>query len=197
GNNGKLRAFANVALAGASLNMGSNSDGLVFGDLSLTGGNVSIGGGGELEIFGDIFSNASSSTATVTGPGTFEVVFGAITVADGPAAIDLDVAAPIQCAQLIKQGAGSLRLSNGGNSYTGPTGVSDGRLALSANLTSSSSISVTGGTLELTPTSMQNRMLRSPAISVTGSGRIDIQDNKIITASPVGSWTGSAYDGIT
>jgi autotransporter-associated beta strand protein len=81
--------------------------------------------------------------------------------------------------------------------YAGATVVNAGKLSLSTNLLTSSSISVTGGTLELTP--LKTRVLRSLVISVTGSGKIDLQDNKLITSVPVGAIIGttSTYSGMT
>jgi hypothetical protein len=78
--------------------------------------------------------------------------------------------------------------------YTGPTSVAGGHLALAANLTSSSGVMVSGGVLELT--ALQTRVIHTPSVVVTG-GKLDIQDNKIITQSPAGTWNGTAYDGIT
>src|SRR5205823_5977198 len=51
-----------------------------------------------------------------------------------------------------------------------------------------------GATLELAPA--QTRVLRTPNITING-GRLDIQDNKIITAMPVGSLAGSTYSDVT
>jgi autotransporter-associated beta strand protein len=95
---------------------------------------------------------------------------------------------------LSKSGAGTTTISCN-LTYTGTTTVSAGKLSLSTNLTSSPSVTVSGGTLELTP--LKTRVLRSPVISVTGSGKIDLQDNKLITASAVGTLSGVNYTGIT
>jgi hypothetical protein len=46
-----------------------------------------------------------------------------------------------------------------------------------------------------------SRVLTIKSLSVGGGGKLDLGDNKMIVdysgASPIGSWTGSAYDGIT
>ena len=98
---------------------------------------------------------------------------------------------------IVKVGTATLTLS-GSLSYTGATTVSAGKLTLGTNLLNGSSVTVTGGRLELTPA--QTRLLRTPILSVnttSGGGKIDLQDNKIITANAVGTLSGSSYSGIT
>jgi fibronectin-binding autotransporter adhesin len=91
-----------------------------------------------------------------------------------------------------KTGSGTWSLTHSANTYTGATTVSNGTLRLQGNLTSSSSVVVSGGRLELTSNGTYLRMLRTPSVSVTG-GDIDIQDNKLITQTPAGTWNGSSY----
>src|SRR6185437_2863898 len=55
----------------------------------------------------------------------------------------------------------------------------------------SSSVSVTGGTLELAP--LQTRVIATPSVSVTGTGKLDLQDNKLITATAAGTPTAGVY----
>lgn len=95
-------------------------------DLILRGGNVSMGDG-LLVLNGGIQSLASSTGSTVGGrillnhPATIEV-------ADGTAAVDMEIAASIGSSAahgLIKTGPGTLRLA-GTNTYIGPTLVSEG-----------------------------------------------------------------------
>src|SRR2546423_379075 len=67
------------------------------------------------------------------------------------------------------------------------------------NLVPLSSISVTGGTLELPSNGTYQRVLKTAtaSVSVTG-GKIDLSDNKMIVSAGAGNstWNGSAYDGI-
>jgi hypothetical protein len=70
-------------------------------------------------------------------------------------------------------------------------------LALGADLTSSSAVSVAGGTLELTDGAGGTRVIKTPSVSTSGTGRLDIQNNKIITQTAVGSWNGTNYTGVT
>src|SRR5699024_3522695 len=94
-----------------------------------------------------------------------------------------------------KTGAGTWNLT-GAQTYTGSTDVSAGRLVVASNLTATSAVNVTGGTLELAAGAGGNRVIKADNLAVSG-GRIDLKDNKLITASPVGTWTGSAYDGVS
>jgi autotransporter-associated beta strand protein len=97
---------------------------------------------------------------------------------------------------VTKSGSGTWTLSHPANSYTGNTTVNNGRLRIAGNLTSSGAVNVTGGTLEIVPNGTFLRMLRTPSVTVTG-GNIDIQDNKLITQTPAGTWNGSTYTGVT
>jgi autotransporter-associated beta strand protein len=94
-----------------------------------------------------------------------------------------------------KIGAGTQVLS-GANTYTGSTTVSGGTLQVTRDLTTPSSVNVTAGTLELASDGSHSRMIRTPGVSVSG-GNIDLQDNKLITATAAGTWNGSNYTGIT
>ena len=98
---------------------------------------------------------------------------------------------------LTKSGAGNLILT-GASNYTGGTTINAGKLSLANNLTSSSSLTVTGtgATLELTTGGGSNRVIKTPSVAVTGGGKIDLKDNKLITQSAIGTWDGSAYTGV-
>jgi hypothetical protein len=66
------------------------------------------------------------------------------------------------------------------------------------NLTTTANVSVTGGTLQLPSNGTFNRVIRAGTVAVTGSGKINIDNNKmILTAQGVGTWNGTAYDGVT
>src|SRR5262249_32052365 len=99
---------------------------------------------------------------------------------------------------VVKNGAGTVTLT-AANTYTGATTVNAGKLALQNNLTSSSPTAVTGGKVELASGGGSNRVIKTPAVSISGTGKIDLQDNKLIvtTAGQTGSWTGSTYTGVT
>ena len=42
-----------------------------------------------------------------------------------------------------------------------------------------------------------NKVIRTPVLSLTGTGRLDLKDNKLMVKNGVlGSWNGAAYSGI-
>jgi autotransporter-associated beta strand protein len=98
---------------------------------------------------------------------------------------------------LTKNGTGTLTLG-ASPVYAGDTTVNAGTLRLDGrDLTQSSALNVTGGKFELVTPFDDNGIIKTPAVSVTGGGKIDLQDNKLITASPLGTWNGSAYTGVS
>jgi autotransporter-associated beta strand protein len=102
---------------------------------------------------------------------------------------------------LTKSGLGTVTLA-GNITYNGPTSVTGGRLALASNLTTSSSVSISNnGVAEIVASlpATSTRIVKTGGISVTGTGKINVQDNKIISTAvgATGTWTGSNYTGIT
>jgi autotransporter-associated beta strand protein len=99
---------------------------------------------------------------------------------------------------ITKSGAGTAIIA-GATNFTGTTNVAGGTLALTSSLTGSSGVTVAdGATLKLQPGG--GKLLRAPTLSVattpTGGGRIDLADNKLVTAADLGSWDGSSYTGV-
>jgi fibronectin-binding autotransporter adhesin len=99
---------------------------------------------------------------------------------------------------ISKTGDGTWILT-GPQTYTGPTTVDGGLLAMQSNLTTSSGITVSGGTLQLAPGGGSNRVIVAPTPAISNSGKIDLADNKMIvtTAGETGTWNGTAYDGVS
>jgi autotransporter-associated beta strand protein len=98
---------------------------------------------------------------------------------------------------VTKLGAGSLVLS-GTNSYTGATTMAGGSFVLNGSLTASSAVSVSSGLLQVAPNQM--RVIKTPSLSVTGTGRLDLTDNKLILtggAAQIGTSNGSTYTGVS
>ena len=102
-------------------------------------------------------------------------------------------------------GAGNFVLGSGstntltltGNlSYSGTTTVNAGTLRLQTNLTGTSAVNVSNATLEVASGGGSNRVLRASSVSITGTGKIDLRDNKLITDTPAGTFDGTSYSGI-
>ena len=64
------------------------------------------------------------------------------------------------------------------------------------NVLRAPSVSITGGTLRVTPGGAASGVSAVPAIYITGTGKLDLADNKLITKAPAGEWSGSAYAGV-
>ena len=113
---------------------------------------------------------------------------------------DVVIAQPFTAAGtggLIKNGVGNLTMS-GANTWVGNTTVNAGRLILGNSLTTSASVSVNNdAVLEIAPTGTGTRVIKTGPVAIASLAKINLQDNKLITTSPVGSWTGSNYTGIT
>jgi autotransporter-associated beta strand protein len=179
-NAGNLVLTHDLALGGSSVSGGLGSGNLVF-DSSVSSHAFTFGalsGGGTV----NLLDNASNAVALTIGNNGLS-----------PAPHTGSVTGP---GSLNKIGTGTITLADT-LGYTGATTVSAGTLLLQTNLTASSSVSVTGGTLRLDVGGGNLRIVRTPSLSVTASGRLDIGDNKIITQTPVGSWNGSAYTDVT
>jgi fibronectin-binding autotransporter adhesin len=93
-----------------------------------------------------------------------------------------------------KSGAGKWILA-GATTYAGPTSVSAGTLVLGQSQTTTSAVTVTGGTLELAAGG-GTRVLKTPTYTVSGTGKIDIKDGKLISGNALGTEAGGTYSGV-
>lgn len=81
---------------------------------------------------------------------------------------------------LTQLGTGALTLS-GSQTYTGATTVSGGKLIFGNSLTQSASLTIqTGATAELAAGG--NKVIKTPSLTITGTGSLDLNNNKLIVA---------------
>lgn len=119
---------------------------LVIGEAA-GGGLVSHTGiGSGLNVVGDVTANAAPTAWVITGALNLPAGNHAFTIADGAAALDLQIDAKVGGAgAIVKGGIGTLALT-GNNSYTGDTMVSAGTLIVNGS-SPNSAITLTAGVL--------------------------------------------------
>jgi autotransporter-associated beta strand protein len=132
-------------------------------DLNLEGGSVTTGNGA-LGLTGTLTGVASSATATVSGNLLLNSQAKTFSIADGSAAVDVDISAVIADGAIVKQGAGALRFS-GANVYAGGTTLSAGTLIVAGNAALGTGLLTgAGGTLQVEG----SRSLANPVSLGTG-----------------------------
>jgi hypothetical protein len=74
-----------------------------------------------------------------------------------------------------------------------------GTAQITADHVRQSSLTMTGGTIKIrsTGTGTASGVSVIPTVNISGAAKLNLTDNKLITASPLGSWDGSAYTGIS
>ncbi len=94
---------------------------------------------------------------------------------------------------ITKINAGKLTL-NGVNTYTGPTSATGGTLALGKSLTTSSAVSASNdAVIQLLSDGSHNQVIKTGPVSTSGTAKIDLVDNKLITTTAAGTATGGTY----
>jgi autotransporter-associated beta strand protein len=174
---------------------GTQVAGFSDGTLNLNGGTLTItttgaaiagsGGYSTVNFNGMLLKAGASSTNWIHDIGNANVLGGGAKFDSN----GFDVAIPQVLnggGDVSKSGAGTVTLS-AANNYTGATNVSGGTLRIENNLTTSSSANVTGGTLHIAPGGGSNRVLSTPVVTISGDGRVDLGDNKLITNVAAGT----------
>lgn len=131
---------------GLGLVLSGTGDALVMRDTTLSIPVALTGAGGSV-----VFDATNNGTATISGNLNLGNNSRTFIVADGSAAIDMQVSGAMSGAGgIAKHGAGTLRIS-GANSYGGNTVVNGGTLMLGANhtLPDGTSVLMHGGTLDM------------------------------------------------
>ncbi|HUS90343.1 MAG TPA: autotransporter-associated beta strand repeat-containing protein [Phycisphaerae bacterium] len=139
---------------------GTASGNVQFLGLSMTGGAIVIGTdeqAGQVFCRGDVTVHPSYQTAVIRSESGTGMPFGgeplSFNVADGPAAVDMDIQVPFPVAMLVKDGEGLLRISGEQASWTGSayTVVRAGTLELAKldGVTAANNLRLTGGEVRL------------------------------------------------
>lgn len=108
------------------LTLNGNSDQIA--SLTMTAGTVKSGSG-SLVLGGNVTTNAAATVATIAGNLDLNGAARTFTVADGAAAVDLEIAAVMSNGGVVKAGAGLLMVS-GLNTYSGATVINAGTVKL-------------------------------------------------------------------
>jgi autotransporter-associated beta strand protein len=158
-------------------------------------GNVIVNTGATLDMAGNSHTiNGLSGGGTVT---TTANTARTLTVGNGAASGDFSGTLTQGAAQTLhftKIGAGTQTLA-GNLAHRGVTTVNGGRLVVGANMTATSAVNITAGaTLEVAPSA--TRVVRTPTVSITGDGRLDLTNNKLLTDTSAGGFNGTNYTGI-
>jgi autotransporter-associated beta strand protein len=176
----------------------------------------SVGGLALAPIPADTAANVDFTAAPLSAAGTVGMSVGAIGSVNYTGTITPDptlgyrLGAPGGTLTLANAnaltGARNVRITNRGNvvlaaanDYTGTTTVDAGStLVLQANLTTSPSVTI-AGTAELAVGAGNNRVLKTPVLSIPAGGKLNVRDNKVIvtTAGATGTASAGVYNGVT
>ncbi len=175
---------------GGALNLNNNSDAIAA--LTLTGGTVSTGTG-TLTLAntgnGTLTTNASATSATVSGNLALAAYSHTFAIANGAATHDLALLATLTgSGNLIKTGAGTLASGGVSSSYTGSIFLNEGAISFLADniFTSSTDLTMAGGTLFLNDTSQI-----FDALTITGNSIIDFGASSLLNINSLSIADGS------
>jgi autotransporter-associated beta strand protein len=166
-----------------------------IGNLTSTGGQVT-GGAGTLVLGGNVTTNASAATANIAPSVDLGNAARTFSIANGAAASDLTVSGLVVNGVLNKTGTGTLTVSGAATSPQNLTiNLNAGGLVI-IQTQQLDALNIAAG-LTATFAADGTRVLAADALTITGTGKLDLTNNKLITTSAIGSWNGSNYDGIT
>ena len=198
--------FDSATASAATLIANGGAGGAAGGAISFK--NTSTGGTARVEVFGngnlDISSRDLPGITIGSIEGTGNVLEGSRTLTTGSNNLSTTLSGVIQTfpaggGGLTKIGTGTLTLT-GANTFSGPLTVNGGTLELAESLTTISSLTAANdGIVRLLPTGTGTgtHVIKTKPVTVSGTAKIDLTDNKLITSIFAGSWTGSAYTGVT
>jgi hypothetical protein len=167
-----------------------------------------------------VFGNAATAPANVATD--IDVTVGAITfdnahdyAIDGPSTLTLDTAsgnAAINVASGTHVINAPLALAHNTSINVAPTDsmltlaalgsspavavTKEGAGTLVVNHVRSSSLVIDGGAVVVLPNSLSSGASKVGSLSIAADATLDLKDNKLITDTPVGTFTGGAYTGV-
>jgi fibronectin-binding autotransporter adhesin len=163
----------------------------ILGDVTMTGGTVNTANAGTLQLNGGLVTNPTGTAANISS--RLDLGNGARTlmIADGAAANDLDVTGVVFNGDIIKDGAGALRLA-GANTFAGGTTLNAGTLALANDdALGTGTLTLVGGVVQAdgAPRTIPN------AVNISGvgvvSGSVDLTLSGPISGASALTKTGS------
>ncbi len=160
----------------------------VIGPLTMTGGRVTTDTG-TLTLGGQVTGNAFTTSATISGNLALGVSNRIFDIADGAAAVDMDISAIVSgTVALTKSGAGTMVFS-GANNYSGATSVNAGVLNIQSNTglgtTAAGTTVANNATLQL----QGGITVGNEALSIRGTGASG-QTGALVNVSGTNSYSG-------
>ena len=162
---------------------------------------LTISGTATVNIAGGLYNSTGFTPTTGThagipqpgGTGLIEMNGGALTAASFLNGAAANATFPGTGSATYNQTGGTA--SVGHVTGTGTVNVSGGTMTVGS--LRQSAVNISGnGLVTVTPDSTAAGTSVVNAVSITGSGKLDLKDNKLVTATPAGTFVGGAYNGV-
>ncbi len=121
---------------------------------------------------------------------------GAINVLSGSHVVSVPVAFARDTTVSVTNTSDTLKLTSS-LSASGVTLTKQGSGTLEVASLTADGVNINAGKLRFTPSGGTSALNQLGQINISNGGALDLGDNKLITATSVGQWNGTAYDGVT